>query len=184
MPKVFPAPPEVLFSSKSGKSGRKFTWDAVEDPVSGIVGYAIFSDGKEVGRAALEYEPPGAEHSPFLRPTKVLEYLDPDPNHRGYQVRAINGAGLMSGGLPAQPFALGQPRGIFYKAGGKEEATGYGFFRAGKAQVQLVLPGGAKSQAVSTIGLNGQPNRVRFDRGWLTEDAKQWPKAVGEDAGE
>ena len=42
MPKVFPAPPEVLFSSKSGKSGRKFTWDAVEDPVSGIVGYAIF----------------------------------------------------------------------------------------------------------------------------------------------
>jgi len=184
IPNTATAPPEVVFSSKVTSGGRKLTWNAVEDPIWGIVGYAIFSGGKEIGRAALEYEPPGAEHSPFVKPTKVLEYLDPDLSRRGYRVRAIDGAGMMSGGEWAQPFALGSPRGIFMKPGGKEEATGYGFFPTGKTGVQLVLPGNAKSQPVTTIGLSGQPNRVRFDRGWLTEDAKEMKSANGEEAGE
>jgi hypothetical protein len=84
--------------------GNVVTWNPVDDPETGVMQYAIYSDGELIARTPLTTEVSERKLDPFTRPTLVRKYVDPVITNHKYEIRAINGANLQTGGgqMPLQ----------------------------------------------------------------------------------
>ncbi len=78
------------------ESGTLISWDPVDDPESGIIAYAVFSQGKEIGRT------PGRRCGPRFQVSSTREvtthfWIDTE-DRSPYEVKPINGAYLLPNG--------------------------------------------------------------------------------------
>jgi hypothetical protein len=142
-------------------------WQPAADAGSAVVRYAIFSGEKEVGRTPFRYEPAAEAYAPLLPVTPPLSFTDPDPANRGYDVAAVNAAGLASGGKSVAPRRLGPARAIFRTKDG-EEITIKDFINVKGKVTQVLDPAGTR-HALNALGLNGLPNEVTFEWGEAVE---------------
>ena len=162
-------PPEVLnvkvrtLMSKQ----RKIEWQPVVDPESGVACYIIFSEGKEIGRTTLQYEPPSDFHSPIVKAPTPLVFYDPNPANRGYTVIAVNGVGLTSEGKTVPARRLGPARAQFLT---KElDPILIKDFVNVKGKVTQITDEEGNKLPLTRVGINGAPNFVMFDWGEIVE---------------
>lgn len=94
---ITPPPPVSSVRSTRTANGNKLSWSLVRDEESGIVGYLIYADGKYIGRTPTRLTPSLHAGNPFYAPEIEGEYIDPAPGTPQYEVRALNGANLISG---------------------------------------------------------------------------------------
>jgi Inner membrane component of T3SS, cytoplasmic domain len=161
-------PPEVAgFKVRTINKQRRLEWEAVDDPESGIAGYIILADGKEIGRTPLQYEPPSDIHSPVLRTPIALQFTDPNLNNKGYLVVAVNGVGLMSDGREATPRRFGPARAKFLTAA-RDEIRIRDFVNV-KGKVTQVIDEEGNRLPLAKVGINGAPNIVYFEWGTIAE---------------
>jgi pSer/pThr/pTyr-binding forkhead associated (FHA) protein len=158
-------PPPEVFGQKvrSVAKQRRLDWTAVDDPESGIAHYLIFADEKEIGRSQLRYEPPSDIHSPLLRIPPVLSFTDPNPANKGYNVVAVNGAGLASDGKVPPPRRLGAARAIFLTKQG--EVIRIKDFINVKGKVTQTVDEEGNKHLLSVAGNGGLPNAVEIEWG-------------------
>ena len=78
--------------------GHRVSWKPAEDKESGIIGYVVFAQDREVYRSPLAYDPGDSVGTPVMSRPIPISFLDTNRTSPPYTVRAINGANLMSGG--------------------------------------------------------------------------------------
>jgi len=84
--------------------GHLVSWNSVEDRESGLLGYVVLGGGRELYRTPLAYDPGDSTGTPLLKRVIPTSFLDTNRTALTYEVRAINGANLIStGGQAALP---------------------------------------------------------------------------------
>lgn len=126
---VTPPPAVTAVSVEELPPGHLVTWRAVEDRESGILGYVVFGAGREVYRTPLAYDPGDSLGSPLMTRVIPTTFLDTNRTARIYEVRAINGANLISTGGQAELPAWGPMRGRFFDRATNEIAVAEITFR-------------------------------------------------------
>jgi hypothetical protein len=139
----------------------------VDDPKSGIAHYLIFAEEKEIGRSPLKYEPPSDIHSPLLRIPPILSFNDPNPANKGYNVLAVNGAGLTSDGKETPPRRLGPVRAVFLTKQG--EVIRIKDFINVKGKVTQIVDEDGNKHLLNAAGNGGLPNAVEIEWGEAME---------------
>lgn len=142
--------------------GNKIEWTAVDDPESGIVQYAIYAGGQEIGRTPLANEPPTNFHEPILPPRVATSFIDPAKGNRDYTVKAINGANLLSGGGKAPIVRWGPLRAKFFDKNGQEIAI-KAIEVVGKDA--FVVDGTGKRWPAKEVGVDGNPQYIYVEPG-------------------
>lgn len=162
-------PPEVAtLRVRTVNKQRRLEWEAVDDPESGIAGYIIFAEGKEIGRTPLQYEPPSDIHSPVLRVPIALKFTDSNMNNKGYLVVAVNGVGLTSEGKAPGPRRMGPARARFFTAANVEVPIRD--FVNVKGKITQVIDHEGNRLPLAKVGNNGAPQIVYFDWGAMIEE--------------
>ncbi|MCE9532947.1 MAG: FHA domain-containing protein [Planctomycetes bacterium] len=161
-------PPEVTgVKVRTVGKQRRIEWNPVEDPESGISYYIILSEGKEVGRTPFTYEPPSDIHSPIQKTAAPSFYLDSNLMNRGYEVLAVNGAGVTSLAAPAAPRRLGPARARFLNMDGA--VINIKDIPNVKGKVTQIVDEDGKSILIENVGIKGMPNLVFFEWGDVVE---------------
>ena len=126
---ITPPPSVTAVSVEELPAGHQVTWRAVEDRESGILAYVVTGAGREVYRTPLAYDPGDSLGTPLMTRVVPTSFLDTNRTARIYEVRAINGANLISGGGQAELPAWGPMRGRFFDRATNEIAVAEITFR-------------------------------------------------------
>lgn len=167
-------PPPVVGGVKTEPkgTGTLVTWAPVEDPESGVAEYAVFRAGAEIARTTISYVPPENFHSPFVRMEKPTSLLVEGPAE-GLTVKAINGAGLLSGGGPAAMRRWSPVRGQFLRKDGSvlDLNSDVSIPKPAKAgdPLVIVLPDGTRLDPATDLQNNTNPSRILLAPGPLLE---------------
>jgi hypothetical protein len=173
-------PPEVK-AVRVGRTeqGNKVSWGAVNDAESGILRYLIYADGKFVGQTPLQMSPGLQRGDPFYPPAVDLSFIDPAPNFPEYEVRAVNGANLISGIGPAPIRGWGALRPKFRKRRGEDVYVADIRYEERRRVLEVssttleVIPG-------ASLDGNGSPYMLTVEEGALLEvRSKESGAAVG-----
>ena len=78
--------------------GHRISWKPAVDNESGITGYLVFAEGREIYRTPLSYDPGDALGTPLMTRLIPTTFVDTNRLAATYTVKAINGANLLSGG--------------------------------------------------------------------------------------
>ena len=146
---------------------KQLDWDPAVDAESGIMGYQILSDGREVARVGFSYEPPSDYFSPLYKIPVPTTFTDPDPLHRKFEVLPINGAGLLPTGKLIAPRRPGPARATFRT----KEANPIEIkdFINVKGRVTQIVDMANTRLPLEAVGLKGRPNLVTFEQGPVIE---------------
>ena len=78
--------------------GHRISWKPAVDNESGITGYLVLAEGREIYRTPLSYDPGDALGTPLMTRLIPTTFVDTNRLAATYTVKAINGALLLSGG--------------------------------------------------------------------------------------
>jgi hypothetical protein len=165
-----PPPAVVGVKTAPGADGKiKVSWTAVTDPESGVAEYAIFAGDQEIARTAVGYEPPENFHSPFVKMLPATSLEVAAPAGAKLAVKAINGAGLLSGGGLAGPRTWAPVRGQFFKNDGSEvvlspEVKVSASGNPGQP-VTITLPDGSTLDSEKDLKNKANPSRILLPAG-------------------
>ena len=155
-------PPEVLqLRVRSVKKQRHLQWTPVKDDESGIIQYIINTDQTELARTPIQYEPPSDMHSPILKIPIAHSYIDTNAANKDYNVLALNGVGLVSGGKEVAPRRVGPARARFQTVEGNEIIVKDFVFVKGK--LEQIVDNEGKRVPLAKVGNKGLPNLIIFE---------------------
>ncbi len=162
-------PPEVkVVAVKNSRLGNTLTWAPVDDADSGVQQYAIYAHGELIGRTPMITTISERNIDPFQAPKIEPIFIDPVFTNNVYQVRAINGANLQTGGgqMPLQGWQPLRP--FFADAVGERVYIQEIQFDERKKTWQVVS---AKRQAYNarTLRNGGRPDKLELPEGVLRE---------------
>jgi hypothetical protein len=168
-------PPPVVTGLKVAKTAGGMTevsWTPVTDVESGVGQYAIFAGDQEIARTPVTYEPPENFHSPFVRMLPVTK-LEISTEETALTVRAINGAGLLSGGGKAAARRWSPVRARFYKQDGSEVPLGPDVKVSGTGNpgepVTVTLSDGTILNSEKDLKNKANPSLIELPAGGLIE---------------
>ncbi len=145
----------------------RIEWNPPSEPTSGVAGYLIFNDGKEIARTPFRYESPSDIHAPLLRIPADPFYEDRLTPKYNYSVRTISGAGLTMGNLSPAPRRLLPPLPQFQNKDGKNITISDFIF--GKGKLTHIIDGDGNKLPVGKLGHNGAPALLIFGFGETVE---------------
>ncbi len=148
-------PPPLVTGVRIANKGSDqvtVTWQPVTDVESGVVHYGIYAGEEEIARTSVSYEPPENFHGPFVR-MQPVHSITLATAERKLTVKAINGAGLVSGGGTAPHRTWAPVRGQFFRTDGTEVVLG-------------------PDVKVSSVGNPGQPVSVTLADGTVLDSEK------------
>lgn len=161
-------PPSEVLGQRVRTVGkqRRLDWKTGEDPESGIAGYLITAEGKEIARVPLQYDSPSDLHSPLIKPPLPTAFLDSNLANKMYDVVPINGMGIMADGKEATTRRIGPARARFLDQG---EPFVIKDFVNVKGKITIVVDEEGKKLPPTKVGISGMPNSVYFEWGKLVE---------------
>lgn len=140
--------------------GHRITWKPAVDKESGIAGYLIFAQGRELYRTPLAYDPGDSLATPLMTRVIPTFYLDTSRTATNYVVKAVNGANLITGGGQAPLERWGPMRARFLDRTTNELAVAEVTFR--NRSPGLVDTRGRKFTATELRRL-GVPDECRIE---------------------
>jgi hypothetical protein len=140
--------------------GHLVSWRSVEDRESGLLGYVVFGGGRELYRTPLAYDPGDSTGTPLMTRVIPTSFLDTNRTARIYEVRAINGANLISSGGQAALPRWGPMRARFLDRGSNEVAIAEITFRN---RVPGLVDAKGRKFAPADLRRQGVPDDCRIE---------------------
>ena len=141
-------------------NGHLVTWKPVDDRESGIIAYVVSGGGQELYRTPLAYDPGDSIGTPLMTRAVPTSFLDTSRTARAYEVRAINGANLISTGGQAVLPRWGPMRARFLDKGSNEVVIAEITFRN---RMPALVDSKGRKFALSELRRQGVPDECRIE---------------------
>lgn len=140
--------------------GHHVNWRPAEDKESGITGYLVFAEGREIYRTPLAYDPGDSPGTPLMSRVIPTSFVDTNRLAATYAVKAVNGANLLSGGGQAPLLRWGPMRARFNDRATNEVVIAEITFRN---RVPGIVDTKGRKFVASDLRRLGVPDEVRIE---------------------